>query len=328
MTALQDCPLLSLVLITYNQERTVAEAVAGALAQTYSPLEIIISDDASQDGTFDCIQRALLDRSDLHRVIVHRNEKNLGIGANISQAVSLSSGEMIVIAAGDDISVPTRCERIAEAWLSSGKQIDLVASHLVDIDANGALHERITPTDLGTYKTAQDWLDRRPYVIGAAQAWTRRLFDRFGPLPSGVVAEDLIMVFRAICSGGCVTIPEPLVQYRRGGLSGRVRAMHASDTIRRLLSNNRHALVETRLLRSDAQQAGCEEIMNAWLDSELALAEFIRDIFAAPSRGGRVALALKRTQVPAAKRLRMLTYAAWPWLLAPVFALKRALSHG
>jgi cellulose synthase/poly-beta-1,6-N-acetylglucosamine synthase-like glycosyltransferase len=37
-------PLVSFILLTYNQERFVNEAVEGALAQTYTPLEIIISD--------------------------------------------------------------------------------------------------------------------------------------------------------------------------------------------------------------------------------------------------------------------------------------------
>jgi glycosyltransferase involved in cell wall biosynthesis len=41
-------PLVSFVLLTYNQEKYVADALRAALNQTYSPLEIIISDDCSQ----------------------------------------------------------------------------------------------------------------------------------------------------------------------------------------------------------------------------------------------------------------------------------------
>ena len=43
--------LATLALFAYNQERFIAEAVRGALAQTYSPLEIILSDDCSTDRT-------------------------------------------------------------------------------------------------------------------------------------------------------------------------------------------------------------------------------------------------------------------------------------
>jgi glycosyltransferase involved in cell wall biosynthesis len=51
-----DKPLLTLAMFAYNHERFIAEAVRGALRQTYSPLEIIISDDCSTDRTFEIIQ--------------------------------------------------------------------------------------------------------------------------------------------------------------------------------------------------------------------------------------------------------------------------------
>jgi cellulose synthase/poly-beta-1,6-N-acetylglucosamine synthase-like glycosyltransferase len=44
-------PLISFCLLTYNQAPFIREAIEAALAQTYSPLEIIISDDFSNDNT-------------------------------------------------------------------------------------------------------------------------------------------------------------------------------------------------------------------------------------------------------------------------------------
>lgn len=326
-TPLGDRPLLSLILITYKQQQTVAAALNAALAQTYSPLEIIVSDDASPDRSFEVMKHLVEAYRGPHKVILNRNERNLGIGANLSHAVSLSQGEMMVVAAGDDVSVPQRCERIAQAWEAHGRRVDLIASNLIDLDETGQTHEVIAPSDLGQYRTPAAWLANRPYVIGAAQAWTRRLFDRFGPLPQGVVAEDLIMVFRAICAGGAIRLDEPLVQYRRGGLSRRVRSMSAQETIKRLLSNNRHALVEMSLLQQDARKAACLDVVGAWLGEELALAEFIRDVFAAGSVAGQVAIMLRASDVPWRKRARMFTYAAWPWLLTPFFGLKRAFAR-
>lgn len=316
-------PLLSLILITYKQQQTVGAALKAALAQTYSPLEVIVSDDASPDGSFAVLEALAASYHGPHRVVLNRNEHNLGIGGNLSKAVSLSRGEMLVVAAGDDVSVPHRCERIAQAWEASGRRVDLIASNLVDLDEGGCVHDVMVPSDLAQYRTPADWVASRPYVIGAAQAWTRRLFDRFGPLPLGVVAEDLIMVFRAICAGGAIRLDEPLVQYRRGGLSRRVRALSVQHTVQRWLSNNRHTLVEVPVLQKDARLAGCEHVVGDWLASELALAEFIRDLFEAQSGFSKVAIACRAAGVPWSKRLRMLTYAAWPWVLAPFFALKR-----
>ena len=112
------------------------------------------------------------------------------------------------------------------------------------------------PSDLAAYTSLAQWAAQPPHVVGAAQAWTKRLVDRFGPLPPGTVAEDLVMVFRALGSGGAITLREPLVQYRRGGISRRRRKLYASDVIERLLKNNRHALVETEQMLKDARLMG------------------------------------------------------------------------
>ncbi len=322
-------PLVSLLLIAYRQADTVGAAVAGALAQTYSPLEILISDDASDGAapgaTWAAIQAALAGYHGPHRIVLNRNPANLGIGAHLSQLVAMSHGELLLVAAGDDVSLPQRAAQTVAAWLAHGRRPDLIASALIDIDAQGGAHGVLRPANLADWHSAADWAARPPHVIGAAQAWTRRLFDRFGPLPAGTVAEDLVMVFRAIVSGGAITLDEPLVQYRRGGLSRRRRALHASEVSARLASNARHALVELPCLLRDAALAGVSEAVAPTLRRQLARERHV----AAQLAPGPLAARLHRLwhdhDVPAALRLRVLVYAACPAWLAPGFALKRAL---
>ena len=320
-----DAPLASLLLIAYQQQNTVAEAVAGALRQTYSPLEIILSDDASSDGTFAAMQAAVAGYTGPHRIVLNRNPANLGIGAHLSHLVSLSKGEMLFVAAGDDVSLPQRCERVMQTWSASNERLDLIAAALIDIDEAGRSGAVITPSDLATYQNAADWLARPPFVVGAAQAWTRRVFDRFGPLPAGVVAEDLVMVLRAVMSGGAVTLAEPLVRYRRGGLSFRRRAQRAADVVRALLKNNRSSLIELPLLLDDARRAGQQAAIEPALLARLAREHFIRDLFAAGSQPARCRVVLAARSVPLALRLRLFGYAACPALLAPFFWFKRSV---
>ncbi len=218
-------------------------------------------------------------------------------------------------------------ERIVDAWLASGEKLDLIASALTDIDASGRAHATIVPSDLSAYRNAADWLARPPHVVGAAQAWTRRVFDRFGPLPEGTVAEDLIMVFRAIVSGGASTLAEPLVLYRRGGLSRRRRALHARDVVAGLLRNNRHSLVELPQLLADAKRAGQLAAVEAALTARLARERYIDALFRAPTAGARWRAFAEAREVPAGTRLRMLVYAAAPALLAPLFFVKRVFAR-
>ena len=332
----EPLPWVSMLLLAWRQETTVGEAIAGALAQTYSPLEIVISDDASSDGTWAAIERSVAGYRGPHRLVLNRNAANLGIGAHLSRLVALSRGELLFITAGDDVSLPLRCERTVAAWLASDKTLDLIAAPLVDIDAQGRAHGEVRPDDLSRWHGAADWAERRPFVVGAGQAFTRRLFERFGPLPAGTVAEDLILAFRAIVSGGAVTLDEPLVRYRRGGLSQRRRALRAGDVRERLLRNARHALVELPQLLADAERAGVREQVAALLERQLARERHVvaqldatatataTATAAGAGAGQRLRRFFEDGAVPLATRLRVLVYAAWPGLLAPLFALKRA----
>ncbi len=320
-----DAPLVSILLIAFQQESTVAQAVAGALSQTYSPLEIVLSDDASSDNTFAAMQAAVAGYTGPHHIVLNRNPANLGIGAHLSHLVSLSKGQMLFVAAGDDVSLPQRCERVMLAWRASDQRLDLIAAALIDVDETGHTGATITPSDLATYHNAADWLTRPPFVVGAAQAWTRRVFERFGPLPQGVVAEDLVMVLRAVMSGGAVTLAEPLVRYRRGGLSFRRRAQSVGDVVKALLKNNRSSLVELPLLLQDARSAGQLAAIEPALLARLAREHFVRDLFAAGSLPARGRCVLNAGDVPLAVRLRLFVYAACPALLAPFFWLKRTL---
>ena len=321
-------PLASVLLIAYRQPATVGAAVQGALAQTYSPLEIIVSDDCSGDGTWDAIEAALAGYAGPHRIVRNRNPRNLGIGAHLSHLAALARGELLFVAAGDDVSLPERCERSVAAWLAAGRRPDLIASPLVDIDDAGRRHGELRPSDLSAWQGAADWIARPPYVIGAGQAWTRRLFDRFGPMPEGTVAEDLVMVFRAIVSGGALTLPEPLVAYRRGGISRRRRARHAADVRRKLASNARHAVVELPCLLRDAERAGVRDIVAPELLRQLAREQHVAAQLADDARlPARLQRLLADRAVAPALRLRVFVYAACPWLLAPFFALKRLLAR-
>lgn len=316
-------PLASMLMMSFNQQATIGEAIAGALRQTYSPLEIVISDDASTDATWATIQQAVAGYAGPHRLVLNRNPANLGIGAHLNRLVGLSHGELLFVAAGDDVSLPQRCARVAEAWLAADRRPDLVSSSLVDLDAEGRTHGTIVPTDLSTYRDAADWVARPPHVVGAAQAWTRRVYDRFGPLPAGTVAEDRLMVFRAIVAGGAITLAEPLVQYRRGGISRRRRNRHARDVVERLLKNSRHARVELPQLLADARSAGQLAAVEAALQRELERETFVHDLFASRDLATRWRAVAAARRVPLAARLRLLVYAACPGVLAPFFALKR-----
>lgn len=212
-------PRVSMVLLAYNQQDTVRRAAESCLAQDCEPLEIVLSDDASTDNTYTILQDVAAGYRGPHKVSARRSETNVGIGEHYNQLLGATTGDLLVTAAGDDFSTPDRVRRLIEAWEATGCKADLIASHVIDLDHDGQLHDVMRVDDLSQYHGIQDWAARRPYIIGAGHAFTRRMMERFGPMSAGVFYEDQIMVFRAIVSGGAVTVDAPLVHYRRGGTS-------------------------------------------------------------------------------------------------------------
>ncbi|HTJ91921.1 MAG TPA: glycosyltransferase, partial [Pararobbsia sp.] len=208
----------SLLLLTYNQESIVKDAALACLNQDYAPLEVIFSDDASTDGTFAILEAIARSYEGPHTVIVRRNEKNAGIGPHYNQAVAASTGDIIVTAAGDDISEPTRVSQLMTAWESAGRTPDLLSSHFCIIDGNGRKRDTVPTDDLGR-ASLSSWSTGHPFTVGATHAFTRRLFDEYGPLGTDVWYEDPVILLRALMSGGAITVPRPLVHYRVGGTS-------------------------------------------------------------------------------------------------------------
>lgn len=104
-------PLVSIVVISYNSAKTIVETLNSIREQTYSPLELIVSDDASADETV-AIARAWLNenRSRFVRTNLVVAEKNGGISANLNRGIAETQGEFLKTIAADDILLPSCVE--------------------------------------------------------------------------------------------------------------------------------------------------------------------------------------------------------------------------
>jgi glycosyltransferase involved in cell wall biosynthesis len=214
-----DRPLVTHFLYGYRQEGIIRAAIESVLAQTYQPLEIVLSDDCSPDGTFRVMQEMAAAYRGPHRIILNRNPTNLRHARHVERIMEISSGAFIVESGGDDISLPDRTERLVEAWLASGRRAHAVHSEKQDIDATGAKMDFVPRTDILADITPWQKLQQRHDLIGATMGWSREVYDRFGPISDVAVFHDYPIAFRALLLGGVHFIPEPLVLYRVGGAS-------------------------------------------------------------------------------------------------------------
>lgn len=206
--------LVTLFLFSYNQEKYIEDACKAVLAQSYSPLEIIFSDDCSSDQTFELVKKSVERYSGPHQIKLNRNERNIGLIGHVNKSFEMASGELIVAAAGDDISMPDRVECLVAAYKNGKEKALVIHSSATKIDEfNNDLGSFIPPI-VSKRMTLSDMAGCQGLYIGATAAWSPLLYKKFGPIVFSDAYEDLVFGFRAALKDALVYVDSPLVRYR------------------------------------------------------------------------------------------------------------------
>ena len=130
-------PLVSICIPTYNGSKFIKEAMESAINQTYCNLEIVVSDDASQDNILQIIKN-FEQKSDIPITFYHNEPK--GIGANWNNSIRKSKGKYIKFLFQDDVLQPTCIEEMVYV-LERNKSLGLVASKRAFIIEKSYLNE-------------------------------------------------------------------------------------------------------------------------------------------------------------------------------------------
>lgn len=226
----------SLILLTYNQEKFIRAAIDGAFSQTYSPLEIIISDDNSSDRTFEIIKNSALNYNGPATVKIRRSAANRGLTKHLQEAIKESSGEVIILAAGDDISLPERVTEIIKAFDESKEKSAIIYSDFTPIDLESKKitldGEKIFAGPHSLEKMAQGKVN----ILGATTALTRNLITSFGEISKNVIHEDRVLPYRALLmEGGIIFINKKLVDYRTEGGVSRIKIKTTKDYLEKYI---------------------------------------------------------------------------------------------
>ena len=212
-----DTPLVSLCIFTYNQEAYVEQAVKSALQQDYSALEVIISDDCSTDSTYEITKKIVAEYDGKHKVLVVQNTSNLGLVPHINNVFSkYVKGDYIILAAGDDISLPERVSNTVyyfNKYHSSG-----LLFPVIKIDSSGHEYE---PRNLGItriYKLSKEYFTNYSFMInGTGLAIKKQVISDFGLLSNDCPTEDSTFRFRCMLSDGIIYVAKPGILYRIHG---------------------------------------------------------------------------------------------------------------
>lgn len=221
-------PSVSVALCTHNGATFLGDQVASIFNQTVLPVQIVLSDDASSDGTIELFNHAL-EREKISRpevgaitILILHNEVALGVTKNFEQAISHCTGDLVALSDQDDVWVAQRLERMVEEFEKDSDLLLLFTdSRLVD--------EKALPLGLSTFQAlgvsvgekqlvhrgrALEVFVRRNLVTGATTVFRRELFEQAAPFPASWVHDEWLGIVAA-AAGRVDFLPEALVDYRQ-----------------------------------------------------------------------------------------------------------------
>lgn len=200
---------VSVVMSTYNGAVYVAEQVESILQQTYTALEIIIADDASTDNTYS-ILKSFTEKD--NRIVLYRNEKNLGYNISFSQACAKATGAFIAISDQDDVWELNKIEKQVQK-IKEDKNTVLVHCISARFEEKSKPHLRsikkmnfFRGSNIKSFYLAN-------YVLGHAMLFKRSLLEASLPFPPNVYYDWWLAAYACVI-GKIDFVNEILVWHR------------------------------------------------------------------------------------------------------------------
>ena len=114
MRNMEDRPLVSIITVSYNAEKTIEQTILSVLNQTYTNIEYIIIDGKSTDGTNEIIQKYK------DKIAYYVSEKDSGIYNAMNKGIKAANGLLIGIVNSDDFYELDAVEINVKHYLSMG----------------------------------------------------------------------------------------------------------------------------------------------------------------------------------------------------------------
>lgn len=220
-------PLVTVICLCFNQKRFVAEALQSVLSQTYQPIELIVVDDGSTDGSAEVIRECL--QAFPTATFLELGE-NLGTTRAFNAGLQLAKGEYIADLAGDDVFRPDRIQKQMATFEKLDASYGVVFSDALLIDENsqpiGTFYPRnpdgslLNPVPQGNVYASI----LRSYSVCAPTILTRKsVYDALGGYDESLIYEDFDFFVRSARQYRYQYIDEPLTYYRKSAGSSSTR---------------------------------------------------------------------------------------------------------
>lgn len=208
----QNIPLVSIALATYNGEKYLQQQIDSLLAQTYQNIEIVISDDGSNDNTLKIIEDYCYKNKN---IFLFKNTISTGVNKNFEHAIKNCKGDFIALCDQDDYWLP---EKIALLVNNIGDNT-LIYHNSLFIDSEGNSMNRTIADKMNCYSGT----DSKSFLLfncvsGHVCMFKKALLQTALPFPE-IKFFDWWLAFMATQNTGIKYLPENLVHYRQHNAS-------------------------------------------------------------------------------------------------------------
>lgn len=227
-----------------NKARTLRRTVNAVLAQDCEPIEILLSDQMSTDGSWEILQDIASKYDGRHKLRIMRCPEveyagMAGLNVHLNWQHNQTDAEVFISSAADDMPLKERAKLTIEAFKEHGAEMVLTAQFFLDEDG-----ERLVYAGETGWPDADGWVNFAEVydrAIGGSttQSWTRKFYEQIGGL-QGLGSPDMVMPFIAAAMGKCWYIHKRLHAYVKiadadnTGLEGVMRACKSEDDILRI----------------------------------------------------------------------------------------------
>lgn len=202
-------PKISVLMGIYNCADTLGQAVTAIQNQTYTNWELILCEDGSSDNTYEAARSLAAADS---RIVLLRNEKNLGLNATLNRCLAAATGEYIARMDGDDDCMPDRFEKQV-ALLENHPEFQITSSPMILFDESGEWGRTTVPE----YPTPDQVVSGTP-ISHAPVMLRRECMNAVGGYtedPRMLRVEDVNLWIKLYAAGyRCRNIQEPLYRMR------------------------------------------------------------------------------------------------------------------
>ncbi len=220
--------LISIILLTYKKFQYFEECINSILIQRYSNIELVISDDGSENFNKEKICSFIEQnkRENIKNVIIKEHESNVGTVRNFNDAVKLSSGEYIIGIGIDDVFFDENViENVVKAFDDNSCDILITYRSVYnrDLSKNLGLKPELNEIELikGNTNKLYKALCKESFISGAGTSYTRKFLEKEGYFDEEYkLCEDYPTFLRASRKGyKFYFLNVPTIKYRLDGIS-------------------------------------------------------------------------------------------------------------